>query len=234
MLHRKEKLDNKEVLIYLENRKDARVSIGKKVNIRIPVNAENKRELIAKCKAWAKARINEEEKLRPEKTEFKDGDSLTIRGTTYTIRIFSKNTKSSSARINNNQIFIYVSQEAEDQQKHVSTLLSRTLASLYRQEIEKEVKDLNEKYFKAPLNQVRLKNLKSRWGSCAGNNINLSTALLFAPDDVLQYVCIHELAHLIEKNHSKEFWKLVERAMPDYREKIKWLKDNKNLLLRFH
>jgi predicted metal-dependent hydrolase len=49
---------------------------------------------------------------------------------------------------------------------------------------------------------------------------------LVAPEDVLEYVCIHELAHLVEYNHSKRFWSLVEKAMPDYKEKREWLKKN--------
>ena len=56
-------------------------------------------------------------------------------------------------------------------------------------------------------------------------NINISTRLLFAPDDVLEYVCIHELAHLIEHNHSQRFWMLVAQAMPDYTAKETWLKE---------
>ena len=65
----------------------------------------------------------------------------------------------------------------------------------------------------------------SNWGSCSSKgNINLSTRLLFAPDDVIDYVIIHELAHRIEMNHSPRFWKLVSDAMPDYKEKEKWLK----------
>jgi hypothetical protein len=47
-----------------------------------------------------------------------------------------------------------------------------------------------------------------------------------APDDILEYVCIHELAHLCEMNHSPRFWALVKKAMPDYKEKEKWLKAN--------
>ena len=65
------------------------------------------------------------------------------------------------------------------------------------------------------------------WGSCSEKgNINISTRLLFAPEDVLEYVCIHELAHLIEQNHSEKFWQLVKNAMPNYQEKRKWLKEN--------
>jgi predicted metal-dependent hydrolase len=77
---------------------------------------------------------------------------------------------------------------------------------------------------------VRLKYLHSRWGSCSSSsNINLSTRLLFAPEGVIDYVIIHELAHLQELNHSPRFWRLVAEAMPDYQLKEKWLKDNGHL-----
>ena len=47
-----------------------------------------------------------------------------------------------------------------------------------------------------------------------------------APPDVIDYVVVHELAHLRVNNHSKEFWKQVERIMPDYKQRLKWLKEN--------
>ena len=82
-------------------------------------------------------------------------------------------------------------------------------------------------YFNQKINKVFFKYNKSNWGSCsAAGNINISTRLLFVPDDVLEYVCIHELAHLIEHNHSDRFWGVVEKAMPNYKEKINWLKEN--------
>jgi len=93
---------------------------------------------------------------------------------------------------------------------------------------EKEkIDELNKKYFNKKINKIFFKNHKSKWGSCSSNNnINISTRLLFAPEPVMDYVCIHELAHLVEKNHSGKFWNLVEKAMPDYKDKIKWLRDN--------
>ena len=58
---------------------------------------------------------------------------------------------------------------------------------------------------------LRLKNLKSRWGSCSSrNNINLNIHLVRLPDHLIDYVILHELAHTIEKNHGKGFWKLLE------------------------
>jgi predicted metal-dependent hydrolase len=50
--------------------------------------------------------------------------------------------------------------------------------------------------------------------------------LLFAPAEVIDYIIIHELAHLVEMNHSDRFWALVAAAMPDYVEKERWLKVN--------
>ena len=67
----------------------------------------------------------------------------------------------------------------------------------------------------------------SNWGSCSEKgNINISTRALFTPNDVLDYLYVHELAHLVEQNHSNSFWTLVQKAMPDYKEKQKWLKEN--------
>jgi len=95
--------------------------------------------------------------------------------------------------------------------------------------LQEKIYELNEKHFNRKINKIFFKHNKSNWGSCSNaRNINISTRLLFAPDEVLEYVCIHELAHLIEQNHSDRFWTLVETAMPNYVEKEKWLKENRD------
>ena len=77
------------------------------------------------------------------------------------------------------------------------------------------------------VNQIRIKNQKTMWGSCSSkNNINLNYLLLMAPMKVIDYVIIHELVHTIHRNHSIEFWSSVESIMPDYKEHKLWLKTN--------
>lgn len=77
------------------------------------------------------------------------------------------------------------------------------------------------------LGTVRLKELKSRWGSCSiRRNLNFNWKLVLAPPEVLDYVVVHELCHLKEMNHSSRFWDLVEAYCPDYRECRAWLKDH--------
>ena len=75
--------------------------------------------------------------------------------------------------------------------------------------------------------RVAVRDQKSRWGSCSSrHNLNFNWKLIMAPPEVLDYVVIHELCHLIEFNHSKRFWALVESQMPEYEVWKKWLKSH--------
>ena len=66
---------------------------------------------------------------------------------------------------------------------------------------------------------IKIKNQKTRWGSCSRNkNLNFNYKLIFLPKKQQDYIIIHELCHLKEFNHSRKFWSLVEKIMPDYLE----------------
>ncbi len=68
---------------------------------------------------------------------------------------------------------------------------------------------------------------RTRWGSCgARGSLNFTWRLVMAPQKVIDYVIIHELAHLRIRNHSLKFWELVQSLMPDYRQSRDWLKHN--------
>jgi len=85
------------------------------------------------------------------------------------------------------------------------------------------------------VNQVRVKEQKTLWGSCSSkNNINLNYLLIMAPIKVIDYVIVHELVHTIHKNHSVKFWQEVETIMPRYKEARYWLKDNGYKLRRLN
>lgn len=74
-------------------------------------------------------------------------------------------------------------------------------------------------------NRVSIKNTKSRWGSCSRKgNLNFNYKLALIPAHLADYVIVHELCHLGEFNHGPKFWKLVEKAMPDYKERRRALK----------
>lgn len=76
-------------------------------------------------------------------------------------------------------------------------------------------------------NQIKVMELQNRWASCTPNgNVNFHWKCAMAPIDVLHYIVVHELAHLIHNNHSKEFWNEVDKILPNYDAQIYWLKIN--------
>ncbi len=80
--------------------------------------------------------------------------------------------------------------------------------------------------------RISVRDQKTRWGSCsAKGNLNFNWRLILAPEQVLDYVVVHELAHRREMNHSKRFWALVEAVLPDYQSRRRWLKENGDLLM---
>ena len=76
-----------------------------------------------------------------------------------------------------------------------------------------------------PTPPFRIKDTSSRWGSCsARGNLNFSWRLVMMPPGILDYVAAHEVSHLIELNHSPDFWRIVERLCPQYRDRRNWLR----------
>jgi predicted metal-dependent hydrolase len=75
--------------------------------------------------------------------------------------------------------------------------------------------------------QVRISSAKTRWGSCSPDGtLNFTWRLVMAPLDVIDYVVVHELAHLRVRDHSRKFWSVVEKIYPEYKKQRKWLREN--------
>jgi predicted metal-dependent hydrolase len=69
------------------------------------------------------------------------------------------------------------------------------------------------------VNKIYFRKMKSRWGSCSSkNNIGINKYLIYLPESLIEYVVFHEIAHLIELNHSKRFWSIIHQKFNDYKE----------------
>jgi hypothetical protein len=81
---------------------------------------------------------------------------------------------------------------------------------------------------------VRIRDLRSRWGSCAASQaVSLNWRLILAPDGVFEYVVAHELCHLRHGGHRPAFWSLVRTSVPDADESRKWLRKNQEWMMAF-
>ena len=75
--------------------------------------------------------------------------------------------------------------------------------------------------------RISIREQKTRWGSCSSKgNLNFNWRLIFAPEEVVDYIVVHELAHRKEMNHSRAFYNVVASVLPDYKVQEKWLKEN--------
>lgn len=111
-------------------------------------------------------------------------------------------------------------------ERGVKEELIKWLKALATKEIHTSVRTWSQR-LNAQFHVIRVKEMKSRWGSCSTKrNLNFNWRLVLAPTSARDYVVVHELCHLQEMNHSEKFWGLVQRALPDYLQAKQWLTDH--------
>ncbi|MBR1692006.1 MAG: M48 family metallopeptidase, partial [Lachnospiraceae bacterium] len=115
--------------------------------------------------------------------------------------------------------------------------LSQTLSEQETLRLKKEARRQITQYvahyaglMQAPYGRIAIKEQKTCWGSCSSKrNLNFNWKLVLMPPEIMEYVVVHELAHLFEMNHSKAFWDIVGHYLPDYKVRRRWLKENGKL-----
>jgi hypothetical protein len=110
-----------------------------------------------------------------------------------------------------------------------------SLAEFYKEEARKYIRPRVEEYAEkmgVEFNSMALRNQRTLWGSCSPKqNLSFNWRLMMAPADVIDYVIVHELAHLKVKNHTKKFWRLVGDYHDNYQECSQWLEENSPRLI---
>lgn len=113
-------------------------------------------------------------------------------------------------------------------------MTSKAVLSWYKRqaltELERAVERWSPVVGAAPAS-ISVRNQRRRWGSCSARRVlSFNWRLIMAPPAVLDYVVVHELCHLLEPNHSRAYWRLVEKALPGHAAGRRWLRDNAILL----
>ncbi|MBT5031764.1 MAG: M48 family metallopeptidase [Proteobacteria bacterium] len=133
-------------------------------------------------------------------------------------------------RLAGNQLLVHLPTSVLESTAYIKKRIVHFYKSAGLQHFSERVDYFAERVGKRPT-EIKVYSYKRRWGSCSNKGvITFNWQILLAPAAVADYVIVHELAHLIHFDHSKPYWQVVERVMPDYRTHRKWIKDNGHLL----
>ena len=128
-----------------------------------------------------------------------------------------------SVKLVENTFYIHPKCKSENIEKHIVYQLSIR----YNERVKNYVYQKNKQTYNFSIKDIIIKNVSSKWGHCTHDNlIMLNLKLLNAKQEILDYVIIHELAHIKHKNHSTKYWNEVEKYCPNYKKLRKMLKDN--------
>lgn len=232
------KIDDKELPVVIKENNRAkrmilRLSPDKsKLNVTVPIGSRSNKvhSFIINNKPWIADRLKKAEvKNSIYDYSYEEGSIILFKGIDYQLvkGIGRGITHTDIDEHNNHRLIIY----GDDAH------WPRRIADFFKKEVKKEVMPLIEKFSKqldiGP-KKVIYKDTKSRWGSCSSDGtISFSWRIIMAPSFVLHYLVAHEMSHLIEMNHSDNFWKLCKTLDSDMEKGRQWLKNNGHLLFKW-
>ena len=167
-------------------------------------------EVLEQKRVWISTRV---------KREYVNGEGFLYLGRTYRLQIVEQQEKPLILKNGYFSLRRQALSKAEEVYKE-----------FYRQKGNKKLRErtsLYENKLGVKAHEVRILELKNRWASCSEKkNLNFHWKCMMAPLTVLDYIVVHELVHLLHKNHTAAFWNEVDKLIPDYQERKQWLKVN--------
>ena len=203
-------------------RLEVRAATGLTVVIPGSYNINDISALLRKKERWILDKLAKYVKGHPitEEKEPKSGNFIPYLGRHLKVVTLHNTGTAVSVRLEKNRLLVNLNRQ--------NGRLNLVLEWWYRQQAEELIKKrVDDLCPRLGVTYVRLtvRAARTRWGSCSQKGIiNFNWKLMMAPEPVIDYVIIHELAHLKEMNHSKNFWKLVAEHCPKWRNHRKWLK----------
>ncbi|MGG7177442.1 M48 family metallopeptidase [Clostridium paraputrificum] len=186
-------------------------------------------EIINKVKSKAKWIVQKQYEVKSINVnkinrEAVSGESYLYLGRNYTLLLKEDNeSKEISVKLFRGKFI--VTTYTKDQEK-----IKKVLENWYRDKTLSRIKErvnYYKQYFNINPSDVKVKEQKKRWASCTSNNeLLFNWRCSMAPANILDYIVVHEMCHMLYKDHSKEFWDKVSSVMPDYEPRKEWLKNN--------
>jgi predicted metal-dependent hydrolase len=201
--------------------------------VRAPMNkdmVEIQRIVLDKA-GWILKKQKQYREMVPEliKPSFDNKTTLPYFGRNYSTIIINNEPRNSIELVDGK--FLVQSKSAKLSRNVLKRLYEKWLMEEAQRIFEDKVKKYSKK-LGVLTKQIVVKNLTNRWGSITKNGVlNLNLNWTKAPENVIDYIILHELCHLKIKEHSHHYWDLLHKFLPDYNDKIEWLKINGSNLL---
>ncbi|WP_410507056.1 SprT family zinc-dependent metalloprotease [Methanosarcina hadiensis] len=220
-------------IIYSKKRRKAAIVVRPDLTVefRAPhgLSREAIRDMVLKKAGWVWEKLDwfEANRLPCQEKRYTDGEKYLYLGKEYPLKILpAEGIKKLSVSFNESEINVHIPGGVSEELK--PALIKKAIWNFYSGCAESEVGKFLKVYSeKLKINPpvFKVKHQKRRWGSCSADNVlRINFKLIMAPPEQLEYVVVHELCHVKEKNHSAKFWKLVGELMPDYQVHRKSLK----------
>ncbi|NSW57424.1 MAG: M48 family metallopeptidase [Armatimonadetes bacterium] len=177
---------------------------------------------------WVRARVSHVQNTSPAAGPLETGQELRILGEPVRLVICRTPQRRGTVRVAEGEMTIAVPETVgEDRVGQTARgLLRQWLGDEALKVVRQRLPEFARRLGVSPA-KVTVKDMKTRWGSCGRNgNISISYRLVMAPPEVMDYLIVHELCHLLQPNHSREYWALVAGIMPEYRRHRTWLKEH--------
>lgn len=195
------------------------------VTVKVPINISEKRvqDFIKTKVEWIYKSIQKQEVVLENKIKYENGEQIKILGQTYTLQVELSNKKRSTINIENKNIIIKINEQFKNQPKEVvkqeiKKQIEKLYESIAKNEVEGAMEEITSIVGLRP-NEYRIKKLKRAWGNCSSKKIiSINMEVVKFQREFIQYVVLHEVCHLKYMNHSKMFWNMVEKYMPNYKE----------------
>jgi len=215
-------------VIRTDRRKTATVKVEEgRVAVVVPWSTTKAKveELLSKKTQWIREKLLLNRDHHPPKPkEYVSGECFTYLGRNYRLKVEAGPTK--LVTLNSGRLVVQVPPSVQKREQYVRN----ALVDWYRERALEKLRQKVDRYAKVVRvtpSSVGIKTFKGRWGSCsARGRVEFNWRVIIAPNRIVDYVVVHELAHLRHHDHSPEFWKGVERVVPDYQERREWLKVN--------
>lgn len=191
------------------------------IEIRAPVGTSKKfiKDFVKNHKAWIKEHYASVKTQVDQRDDFQlnFGDRLLFMGNNYPLVPIDEKTSG----FNGERFYAHRFLNSQG----LKSEMVKTYRHFAKKVLDHQVEVISQ-HMKLKLHTVKINGAKARWGSCSNKgNLNFSWYLVMAEEDTINYVVVHELAHLLEMNHSPNFWKIVEQVFPNYKQEKKKLKE---------